>query len=60
MRTRELNHLAQLHSDMMSGENVCLDMYTAALAADLDNNCQVDLGDLAVLASSWLNDELLN
>ncbi len=39
----------------VNGGWVCDNEGTQDLTLDLDNNCQVDIGDFAILAASWLN-----
>ncbi len=45
--------IAQTYADL-SGTNVCLTQ-----KYDLDNDCVVDLNDLGLLASEWLNNEIV-
>ncbi len=45
--------VALLYTDFNPGEEVCVD--NVGLAYDLDGNCTVDLGDVAVFAATWAN-----
>ncbi len=51
--------IAQLYTDML-GDSVCSDITAATLLGDLDGNCEVNLADFAIFASTWFNSEFFN
>lgn len=45
--------IAHLYTDAMPGETICSEQ--TGLSADLNGDCRVDLVDISIIASEWLN-----